>query len=322
MKVKILFLDRPACGEDLDYGVLSEMGEVFDLGTVQKEEQLLKIAANPLYRDAEILLCNKAPVTAEVQRALPNLRYIGVFATGYNNVDMREANRRDLAVCNVPGYSTEAVAQLVFAMILQIASNLRAYTEDTEQGAWVRYPLFSMITHPMEELQGKTLGILGYGNIGKRVADIGAAFGMNVQICTRTKKENCPYPYVDRETLLKSSDYLSLNAPLNSDTASFINKESISKMKDGAVLINTARGGLVDEEALAKALTDGKLRAAGLDVLREEPMSPHCPLLGLKNCFITPHIAWTPKETRIRLLKIAADNLRSFLAGTPQNRVH
>lgn len=320
--MKILFFDKPACGEDLSYDAFDRFGQVYDLGMVSSEAQLLKIAADPLYRDAEVLLCNKAPVTAAVQKALPNLRYVGIFATGYNNVDMTEANKSDLTVCNVPGYSTEAVAQLVFALILQIASNVGKYTADTEAGKWVGYPMFSMITHPMEELNGKMLGILGYGNIGKRVAEIGNAFGMNVQICTRTPKAGCPYPFVDRETLLRTSDYLSLNAPLNDGTVQFINEESLSKMKDGAVLINTARGGLIDEAALAKALKCRKLKAAGLDVLQKEPMSPDCPLLGIPNCFITPHVAWTPKETRERLLSVALENLRAFLAGCPRNRVH
>ena len=191
-------------------------------------------------------------MTAAVQEAFPKLRYIGLFATGYNNVDTEQAKKRGIAVCNVPGYSTEAVAQMVFSHILLIASSIDRYTADTRAGKWVNYPVFTMLTHPMEELSGKTLGIFGYGSIGKRVAEIGAAFGMKVLVHTRTERPGCPFPYVDAHTLLSSADYLSLNAPLNAQTARFINEESIREMKDGAVLINTARGGLVDEEALRR----------------------------------------------------------------------
>ena len=320
--MKILLFDKAACGKDVDYGALEALGEIIDLGVVKTEEKMLEIAADPRYADAEILLCNKAPGTAAVQNAYARLRYIGVFATGYNNIDMKEAARRGIVVSNVPGYSTDAVAQTVFALILQIASRTDAFTRDTREGKWVNFPIFSMLTHESVELAGKTLGVFGYGAIGKKVAQIGEAFGMKVIVCTRTERPGCPYPYVDRDTLLSSSDYLSLNAPLNDGTARFINADSIAGMKTGAVLINTARGGLVDEQALAEALKSGKLKAAGLDVLQSEPMSPDCPLLGLANCHITPHVAWAAKETRQRLVEIVCDNLRAFLGGTPQNVVH
>ena len=319
--MKILLFDKAACGKDVDYSSLEAFGEIIDLGVVKTEERMLEIAADPRYADAEILLCNKAPVTASVMAAYKNLRYIGVFATGYNNIDIPEAKKRSITVCNVPGYSTDAVAQTVFALILQIASCTDAYTRDTREGKWVNYPIFSMLTHESVELRGKTLGILGYGAIGKKVAQIGDAFGMRVIVCTRTERPDCPFPYVDKDALLTESDYLSLNAPLNAGTENFINTESIAKMKTGAVLINTARGGLVDEQALADALQSGKLKAAGLDVLRSEPMAPDCPLLGLENCHITPHVAWAAKETRQRLIYIVADNLRAYLGGSPQNVV-
>ncbi len=319
--MKILLLDKIASGEDLDYTPLSRFGQVLDCGNCRTEKEVLCLAAHPLYGDAEGILCNKAPMTAAVLTAFPKLRYIGLFATGYNNVDTEQAQKQGIAVCNVPDYSTEAVAQMVFSHILMIASSIDRYTEDTLAGRWVNYPVFTMLTHPMEELSGKTLGIFGYGSIGKRVAEIGAAFGMTVLVHTRTERPGCPFPYVDIHTLLSSSDYLSLNAPLNSQTARFINEESIREMKDGAVLINTARGGLVDEEALAEALRLGKLRAAGLDVLQSEPMASDCPLRGLPNCHITPHVAWAPKETRERLVRIVAENLKAFLEGVPCNRV-
>lgn len=319
--MKILLLDKTASGEDLDYTPFARFGQVWDCGNCKTEEEMLRLAAHPLYGDAEGILCNKAPMTAAVQKAFPKLRYIGLFATGYNNVDTEQAKKRGIVVCNVPGYSTEAVAQMVFSHILLIASSIDRYTADTRAGKWVNYPVFTMLTHPMEELSGKTLGIFGYGSIGKRVAEIGAAFGMKVLVHTRTERPGCPFPYVDAHTLLSSADYLSLNAPLNAQTARFINEESIREMKDGAVLINTARGGLVDEEALAAALRRGKLRAAGLDVLQSEPMASDCPLLGLPNCHITPHVAWAPGETRKRLLQIVLENLKAFSEGNPRNRV-
>ncbi|MBQ9469123.1 MAG: D-2-hydroxyacid dehydrogenase [Clostridia bacterium] len=319
--MKILFLDRPACKDDISYGELFSFGEVFDAGMVKTEERFLEILDETEYSSCEVLFCNKAPVTARVMEKMPRLRYVGVFATGYNNIDVGEAHARGITVTNVPGYSTDAVAQLVFALILEISVNTGKYTEDTRRGDWTRYPIFSMLTHDIVELRGKTLGVLGYGNIGKKVAAIGNAFGMRVIVCTRTERPGCPYPYVSRDELLRESDYLSLNAPLNEGTARFIDDRSLEKMKKSAVLINTARGGLVDEEALARALKSGALRAAGLDVLNKEPMSPDCPLLGLPNCFITPHIGWAPYETRQRLVKTVAENLRAFLAGTPVNTV-
>ena len=319
--MKILLFDKAATGEDLDYTPLERFGEVYDLGAVSTEEKMLEIAADKRYKDAEALLVNKAPVTKKVQAAFENLRYVGVFATGYNNVDTKYARARGITVTNVPGYSTEGVAQLVFALILQIASSTDRYTADTRAGKWAEYPYFTMHTHPIEELDDKTLGVLGYGAIGRRVAAIGSAFGMKVLVCPRVKKDDCPFEQVGKDELLTRSDYLSLNAPMNDGTALFINEESLKLMKDGAVLINTARGGLVDEEALAAALKSGKLRAAGLDVLQSEPMSRDCPLLGLPNCYITPHVAWASREARTRLLEIVLRNLKAFLEGAPVNTV-
>ena len=317
----ILFLDKPACKDDISYAALEEFGRIHDLGMVKTEEEMLAIAADERYKNCEILFVNKAPVTKRVLSAFPRLRYVGVFATGYNNIDVAAAHGKGVTVTNVPGYSTSAVAQLVFALILEIAVSTGKYVADTADGAWTRYPIFSMLTHPITELEGKTLGILGCGAIGKRVAAIGQALGMRVIVLTRTKYPDFPYRYVSKEELLSRSDYLSLNAPLTPETENFICEESIARMKTGAVLINTARGGLVDEQALADALRSGKLRAAGLDVLRSEPMSPDCPLLGLPNCYITPHIGWAPKETRERLVSTVADNLRAFLEGKPVNTV-
>lgn len=319
--MKILFLDKPACKDDISYDALSSFGEIYDLGMVKTEEEFLGILRDPEYASCEVLFCNKAPVTKKVLSAMPSLRYVGVFATGYNNIDIEAAHGRGVTVTNVPGYSTDGVAQLVFALILEIAEKTGSYAGDVRSGAWTRYPIFSMLTYGTEELAGKTLGVFGFGKIGRKAAQIGAAFGMKVIVHTRTERGDCPYPYVTRGELLEKSDYLSLNAPLNPESENFICRETIAKMKDGAVLINTARGGLVDEDALADALKSGKLRAAGLDVLKREPMDPACPLLGLPNCFITPHIGWAAKETRERLISIVASNLRAFLDGAPVNTV-
>lgn len=317
--MKILFFDKLANGLDLSYEGFDALGEVIDMGVANTEAQLLDAAKK--HGDAEVLLINKAPVTEAVMRAFKNLKYVGVFATGYNIVDIEAARKYGVTVCNAPGYSTEPVAQTVFGLILQIASNIGKYNTDCEKGKWVGYPVFSMLTYPMEELCGKTLGVFGYGSIGKRVAEIGKAFGMKVIVCTRTERPGCPFPYVSRDELLARSDYLSLNAPQNEGTKLFICEENIQKMKDGAVLINTARGGLVDEKALAEALKSGKLRAYGADVLTKEPMTPDCPLLGLPNCYLTPHVAWAHREARERLLNICLDNLKAFLAGKPINVV-
>ena len=226
-----------------------------------------------------------------------------------------------MTVANVPGYSTYSVAQMTFSLLLAICQCAERYNRAMKAGHWqldipAEYGLL-----PQMELLDKTFGVYGYGSIGRQTARIARAFGMKVLVHTRTERPGCPFPYVDAHTLLSSADYLSLNAPLNAQTARFINEESIREMKDGAVLINTARGGLVDEEALAAALRRGKLRAAGLDVLQSEPMASDCPLLGLPNCHITPHVAWAPGETRKRLLQIVLENLKAFSEGNPRNRV-
>ena len=309
----ILLLDKETLGEGLDFSSLLSLGQVVEGGTIKTEEQFLALLKDPAVKKAEILLCSKAPVTKKVLDAFENLRYVGVFATGYNNADLDALKDKGVALCNVPDYSSAAVAQLVFTFLLMTAGKTHLYTEEVRCGRWITSPSFSMISHRTTELQGKTLGILGYGSIGRQVAALGRAFGMRVIVHTRTAREDPTVTFVSREELLKNSDYLSLNAPLTEKTADFINAESLSLMKRDAVLINTARGGLVNEEDLARALTTGTIAFACLDVLKKEPMDKDCPLYGVKNCLITPHIAWTPVETRGRLLKIAAENLRCFL---------
>lgn len=319
--MKILLLDAETLGDGVDLSPFEELGQVFYGGTVKDEQTMLALADHPQAGGAQAIVCNKAPVTKAVMDAFKDLQYVGVFATGYNNVDVEAARERGIALCNVPGYSGGAVAQLVFTFILMSAGKTHLYMEETGRGEWIGYPSFSMLTHNTVELEGKTLGILGYGDIGKRVAALGHAFGMRVIVHTRTVKNDPAVLFVSREELLQQSDFLSLNAPLTTETADFINEESLGLMKKSAVLINTARGGLVNERALAAALREGAIDSACLDVLQSEPMAKDCPLFGLKNCFITPHIAWAPAETRARLACIAAENLSAFLRGEEKNRV-
>ena len=275
----------------------------------------------PRIGDADLVLLNKCRIDENILAQCPSLKWVGIIATGTDNLDLEACRRHGVAVANVPGYSTYSVAQMTFSLLLAICQCAERYNRAMKAGHWqldipAEYGLL-----PQMELLDKTFGVYGYGSIGRQTARIARAFGMKVLVHTRTERPGCPFPYVDAHTLLSSADYLSLNAPLNAQTARFINEESIREMKDGAVLINTARGGLVDEEALAAALRRGKLRAAGLDVLQSEPMASDCPLLGLPNCHITPHVAWAPEETRERLMQIVTENLKAFLEGTPRNRV-
>lgn len=272
-------------------------------------------------RDADLVLCNKVQITESVMAACPNLRYIGLFATGYNNIDIEAARARGITVCNAGSYSTNAVAQHVFACILDHFSRVSLYAMDTRLGSWCRSKTFSYFPYPTAELAGRVLGIIGYGSIGRRVAEIGAAFGMQPIIATRTQPTDCPYPLKTIEEVFALSDVVTLHCPLTGQTAGLVDAERLEMMKPEAILINTARGGVVREADLAEALCDGILAAAYLDVLEKEPMAEDTPLRNAKNCFITPHIAWAPLETRTRLLDIAAQNIQAYLAGQPRNKV-
>lgn len=270
---------------------------------------------------AEMVVCNKVKITEEVMSACPNLRYIGLLATGYNNIDIEAAKARGITVCNAGSYSTNAVAQHVFACILDHFSRVSLYTMDTRLGNWCKSKTFSYFPYPTSELAGRVLGIIGYGSIGKKVAEIGAAFGMQPVIATRTYPDDCPYPVKTIEEVFSLSDVLTLHCPLTGQTAGLVEAERLEMMKPEAILINTSRGGVVREADLAEALEDGVLAAAYLDVLEQEPMAEDTPLRNAKNCYITPHIAWAPQETRQRLLEIAAKNIQAYLAGEPRNRV-
>lgn len=272
--------------------------------------------------NADVVICNKVLITREVMEACPDIKYIGILATGFNNVDIEAASERGIPVCNAGSYSTDAVTQLVFAYIFDHFQRVALYSMDVRLGKWETAPAFSYFPYPTGELRGKTIGIIGYGHIGKNVAKIAEAFGMQVLIATRTQSENCPYPVVTAEEVFRRADVLTLHCPLTEQTKGLINKKSLALMKETAILINTSRGGTVVEEDLASALNHDMLAAAYLDVLEKEPMSAETPLKDAKNCVITPHIGWTPLETRKRLLDITEDNLRGFLSGNPQHVVN
>lgn len=269
--------------------------------------------------DAEVLLCNKTLVTEETMKQCPNLKYIGLFATGYNNIDIEGAKKYGITVCNAGSYSTEAVAQHTFAMILDHYSKIAAYHHEVQQGSWKNSAFFCAPTFPTWELMGKTIGIYGYGSIGQKVAELAQAFGMKILVCTRTPKADCPYSQISKEEIFEQADILTFHCPLNEGTKEIICRENLEKMKPTAILINTARGGLVVEQDLAQALQEKRLAKAYLDVLSVEPMEQDCPLYQVENCVITPHVAWSPAETRQRLFGIVEKNLALWQVGTLQN---
>lgn len=273
--------------------------------------------------DADAVICNKCLITQEVFDKCPNLKYVGLFATGYNNVDLAAASRRGAVVCNVPAYSTNAVAQHTFALILDYYNKVAEYKKTVADGDWVYYKLFSYFYIPTTEIAGLTLGIIGYGDIGRKTAEIARAFGMNVVTYTRSPQKVTDGTRVcTLEELLSISDAVSLHCPLTPENGKMINTETLALMKPNALLVNTARGGLIDEQALAEALNEGRLGGARLDTLTYEPMREDCPLRGAKNCAITPHIAWAPIETRVRLLEKVAENLKAWINGKPINVVN
>lgn len=271
--------------------------------------------------DSDAIFLNKIQITKEVFDSCPNLKYIGVLATGYNVIDLDAAREHGVTVTNIPAYSTDSVAQHVFAFILYFTNQVAQHSSSVMAGDWVRCRDFCFWNGSLSELSGKTLGIFGYGHIGKKVAELGKAFGMNVICCTRTSKDGMP-EQVSFEDLLKRSDFLTLHAPLTEQTKNIINKQSLSLMKKNAYLINTARGGFVVEQDLADSLNNAEISGYAADVLLQEPMSKDCPLLKAKNCIITPHIAWAPRETRKRLQGIAEENLKAWLSGKPINVVN
>lgn len=275
--------------------------------------------------DAEVVYTNKTPLNKNVIDSSKNLKYIGVLATGYNVVDIAAAKEKGIPVCNIPTYGTNAVAQFVFALLLEVCHHAAHHSEAVHNGRWTKNPDFCFWDYPLIEMADKTMGIVGFGRIGQRTAEIAQGFGMKVLAYDTYKNpdletENLKYAELDE--LLAKSDVISLHCPLFPSTQGIINKENIEKMKDGVILINTSRGPLIVEEDLAEALKSGKVYAACLDVVSVEPIKEDNPLLGLSNCIITPHIAWAPKESRQRLMNIAVENLESWLAKAPRNVVN
>ena len=303
---------------DLSWSELEKLGtlKVYDRTS---PEQLLERAA-----DAEAVLTNKTVINASSLRNMPKLKYVGVLATGYNVVDIAVARDLGIVVTNIPAYSTESVAQMVFAHILNITHSVGSYAQEAHAGVWSRQADFSYTNSPLMELYGKRIGIVGFGNTGSATARIAKAFGMEVLVYTSKSQSALPEGMTkacSMDEIFSTSDIVSLHCPLNDKTAEIVNAHNLSLMKETAILINTGRGGLVNENDLAEALKSHRIKAAGLDVMVNEPPREDNPLLGLENCFITPHIAWATYEARVRLMDQAVKNLKSFIEGNVINNV-
>ena len=316
--MKIVVLDGYSANPgDLSWERLEALGEL----TVYPRTSTTKVVE--CAQDADIILSNKVKITAEVIDKLPKLKYIGVLATGYNIIDVDYARQKGIVVSNIPAYSTDSVVQMTFAHILNITNQVGHYADQVRSGRWSKNADFCYWDTPLTELSGKIIGIVGLGNIGMRVATIARQFGMDVFAVT--SKESALLPSGIQKTtlngLLSIADVLSLHCPLTKDTDKLINAERLELMKPGSILINTGRGQLVDEKAVAKALDSGHLKAYGADVMALEPPSKDNPLLKQPHAYFTPHIAWASKEARTRLINIAADNVKAFLEGSPQNKV-
>lgn len=303
-------------GDGVTLDSLRQFGKITVYANTEASELHERIA------DADAVICNKVAIDAAAMAAAPKLRFVGLFATGYNNVDIAYAAAHGITVCNVPGYSTEAVAQHTFALLLAIMNRVADYHETVVAGDWIKSSTFCYFSYPLTELCGKTIGIVGYGSIGRRVAEISRAFHMQVLAVGRHPIADSTVEQVSFEEMLARADIVSLHCPLNEDSADMMNAAAFNRMKSGAIFLNTARGAMVDEAALRAALDSGKLRGAGLDVLRHEPMAADCPLFGAPHCVITPHVAWGGIETRHRLVSMVSDNLRAFLDGNPINKVN
>ena len=301
---------------DLDWSALEALGDVTRYDGTAPDQVPARAG------DADVLLVNKVKLPESVLSQLPKLKYVGVLATGYDNVDTAAAARRNIAVTNVPGYSSDSVAQLTFALLLELCHHAGEHSRRVlEEKAWSRQPYYCFWDFPLSELAGRTMGVVGLGRIGVRVAEIARAFGMNVIAYTRTPKEIAGVKCVDFETLLAGSDVISLNCPLTERTRGLINADALARMKKTAYLINTSRGGVIVEDDLRRALDAGMIAGAAVDVLSSEPPTEDNPLLHAKNIIVTPHIAWATMEARTRLLSIVTDNLSAYLRGEKLNRV-
>ena len=317
--MKIVVLDGFTLNPgDLSWGALEALGDVTVYDRTPGEQIVSRIA------DAEAILTNKTPVSAETLAACPGVRYIGVLATGYNVVDVEAAKKRGIPVCNIPTYGTAAVAQFAIAMLLEICHHVAHHSDAVHAGRWSGSVDWCFWDYPLIELAGKTMGIIGFGRIGQRTGEIAKALGMRVLANDSQESESGRDigSYVDLDTLLRESDVISLHCPLFPQTKGIINRDSIAKMKDGVILLNNSRGPLIVEKDLADALNSGKVYAAALDVVSEEPIRAGNPLLTAKNCILTPHISWAPKESRQRLMDAAVANVAAWKSGAPENVVN
>ena len=317
MKIVVLdgYTENPG---DLSWDGLRALGELIVYDRTRPEEAASRI------QDAEIIVTNKVPITRALLEQCPGIRYVSVLATGYNVVDLKATAERGIPVSNVPAYSTAAVGQFTIGMLLEICCQIGFHDRSVHDGDWASCPDFSYWKTPLIELAGKTMGIIGFGRIGRQTGAIAKAMGMRV-LATGSRpcdEGNAIAEYVDLDTVLRQSDVISLHCPLFPETTGIINKDSIAKMKDGVIILNMARGPLIVEEDLAQALNSGKVYAAGMDVVSQEPIRADNPLLTAKNCFLTPHIAWASRECRQRIMEITEQNIRSFLDGNVQNRVN
>lgn len=317
--MKIVITDGNAVNPgDLSWDFLNKYGQVVVYPRTPAELAVERL------QGADIILINKTPITAELLDKCPTIKLICVLATGYNVVDCEAARARGIPVCNVPDYSTNAVAQFTFGLLLELCNRVGHHDALVHDGAWCRCPDFCFWDTPQLELAGKTLGIIGFGRIGRTVGRIAKAFGKEVLAYNRSR---CPEgeaigTYVDLDTLLRKSDVVSLHCPLTPQTEGIISAGTLAKMKDGAILLNTARGPLLDELTVANALRSGKLRGFAADVVSSEPISEHNPLLSAPNCILTPHMAWAPIESRKRILSCTTESIEGFLAGEPVNTVN
>ena len=316
MKIAI-FENDTVMQKDVDISILSDLGNAKFYDFSQGQDLVDKIG------DSEAILLNKSPLPRETLEKCPNLKYIGLFSTGFNTVDLEYASSRGIVVSNVPDYASNAVVQHVFALILNQFSRVADYSKSVDDGDWIRSKSFCYTHVPTFELSGCTIGIIGFGSIGKKVAEVAKSFGMNVIAYTRTVPENAVgVEFVSLDELISRSDIVTIHCPLTPKTEKLINADTLAKMKPSAMLINTSRGGVIDEQALAYALNNDIIAAAGLDVLTHEPMLAENPLFRAKNCVITPHIAWAPQQTRERLVNLAAENFLAWKNGSPINIVN
>lgn len=321
MKIVILdgYTENPG---DLSWEGLERLGEltVYDRTPLDDEEEILRRIG-----DAQAVYTNKTPLSAGVIEKAANLAFIGLLATGYNVVDVAAAKERGIPVCNIPTYGTAAVSQFAMAMLLEICHHVAHHSRAVHEGRWAGCPDFCFWDHPLIELSGKTMGMIGFGRIGQATGKLAQAFGMNVLAYDAHRDPALVSPtchYAELDELLAASDVISLHCPLFPSTEKIINQATIAKMKDGVILLNNSRGPLIDEQALCDALDSGKVYAAGLDVVSTEPIRADNPLLKAKNCIITPHISWACRESRQRLMDIAVENLQAFIDGAPVNVVN